>query len=688
MAVRIEAQLSGAGAAAELPEQPDAALGASGGAGAAQELEAGPQAALEVEGALRLELASQAVSLGGIDNFARIDVGADSVHAEGAADVLELVAGRGMAATVSGKSIILTATGGGAGLVIEVVQQLPETGDSGTLYLVPNEGSGDNIYDEYVWLEEADTYELIGTTEADLSDYVTETELEAALSGKADDTDATTTAHGLMSAADKLKLDGIESGAQANTVTGVKGDAESSYRTGNVNLTPSDIGAAEAGDLANYLPIAGGTVTGNLGVQGATTLGSRSGISVGANSVAEGHNAAAEGHYSHAEGDGTKAGGFGSHSEGYYTEADGNYSHAQNLATIAASASQTALGKYNVEDANGTYAAIIGNGTADDSRSNALTVDWSGNVGIAGDVQDLSGNAKYLPLSGGTLTGSVTENDHSFIFKSTDSGYDRDGANPPSAIHPNGYTVVDKDGERVGFMRVNRMTDGRMQMQLTVFNEDSDGNEVSNYLLMSVAKDGTQSIGLPAKPWLAALFPSLMNTVGKFVPLLGDSRESGGYVGLPLPVNYGGTGASNAADARTNLGIGAYGSLTGQSSTLNLSTSAQKIPFSTFSGVGCSASSNGIKVAQAGTYMVWAAAYFTSGFNNDDLPHLIVYKNSTNVYDCNFRIGGTYRVQQAGPVVLALAANDVIYAYAYNQTAARGQIASRTNVGLTVKRIA
>ena len=45
-----------------------------------------------------------------------------------------------------------------------------------------------------------------------------------------------------MSAIDKTKLDGIESGAQKNTVTGVKGNSESSYRTGNINITKTNIG--------------------------------------------------------------------------------------------------------------------------------------------------------------------------------------------------------------------------------------------------------------------------------------------------------------------------------------------------------------------------------------------------------------------------------------------------------------
>lgn len=41
---------------------------------------------------------------------------------------------------------------------------------------------------------------------------------------------------------EKTKLDGIETGAQVNTITGVKGGSESSYRTGNVNITASNIG--------------------------------------------------------------------------------------------------------------------------------------------------------------------------------------------------------------------------------------------------------------------------------------------------------------------------------------------------------------------------------------------------------------------------------------------------------------
>ena len=62
---------------------------------------------------------------------------------------------------------------------------------------------------------------------------------------------ATTTTAGLESAADKAKLDGIEPGAQVNTITGVKGGAETSYRVGEVNITKANIGLGNVDDTAD-----------------------------------------------------------------------------------------------------------------------------------------------------------------------------------------------------------------------------------------------------------------------------------------------------------------------------------------------------------------------------------------------------------------------------------------------------
>lgn len=108
-------------------------------------------------------------------------------------------------------------------------------------------------------------------------------------------------------------------------------------------------------------------------------------------SHAEGSQAYATGVTSHAEGTLTIAEGNSSHAEGARSTASGEFSHAQNMWTIAASQAQTAIGKYNIEDDNNIYALIIGNGTYNSVRSDALRADWSGNVQIDGTLQDLSG---------------------------------------------------------------------------------------------------------------------------------------------------------------------------------------------------------------------------------------------------------------------------------------------------------
>lgn len=103
-------------------------------------------------------------------------------------------------------------------------------------------------------------------------------------------------------------------------------------------------------------------------------------------SHAEGQETTASGYVSHAEGHKTTASGSRSHTEGYSTIASGMSSHAEGYCTIASSKHQHVQGKFNIEDSSNIYADIIGNGTSDTKRSNASTVDWSGNAWFAGDV--------------------------------------------------------------------------------------------------------------------------------------------------------------------------------------------------------------------------------------------------------------------------------------------------------------
>lgn len=125
--------------------------------------------------------------------------------------------------------------------------------------------------------------------------------------------------------------------------------------------------------------------------EGAVTIAS------GLESHAEGNHTTASGTASHAECNYTTASGTSSHAEGSYTTASGSVSHAEGTRTIANHKSQHVFGEYNTADDSaaaasdrGNYVEIVGNGTANDARSNARTLDWSGNEWIAGSLTQAS----------------------------------------------------------------------------------------------------------------------------------------------------------------------------------------------------------------------------------------------------------------------------------------------------------
>lgn len=77
---------------------------------------------------------------------------------------------------INGNVISATGAGGGTGFDAVVVQELPATGQKGIIYLVPKDGTAPDIYDEYVWITATQTFELIGTTQVDLTGYVKNTD--------------------------------------------------------------------------------------------------------------------------------------------------------------------------------------------------------------------------------------------------------------------------------------------------------------------------------------------------------------------------------------------------------------------------------------------------------------------------------------------------------------------------------
>ena len=80
---------------------------------------------------------------------------------------------------INGNIISATGAGGGTGFDAIVVQELPATGQKGIIYLVPKDGQASDIYNEYVWITATNTFELIGSTQVDLTNYATKNELNA-----------------------------------------------------------------------------------------------------------------------------------------------------------------------------------------------------------------------------------------------------------------------------------------------------------------------------------------------------------------------------------------------------------------------------------------------------------------------------------------------------------------------------
>ena len=207
------------------------------------------------------------------------------------------------------------------------------------------------------------------------------------------------------------------------TVTSITGghNVAFDYGTGDSRNTNFDVMDGEDASGGGGLPsIIAGTGTAseifNYDASYNTSTSRASGIMA----HAEGYNTTASGYGAHAEGGSTAARAYLSHAEGSFTEATsdamyshvegsssivkGMISHAEGSGTIAAGSNQHVQGTFNIE--NSTYAHIVGNGTSSSARSNAHTLDWSGNAWYAGSVS-----------AGTTATPAAVVNDNDLTTK-------------------------------------------------------------------------------------------------------------------------------------------------------------------------------------------------------------------------------------------------------------------------------
>ena len=278
---------------------------------------------------------------------------------------------------------------------------------------------------------------------------------------------------------EKNKLAGIAAGAQVNTVTGVKGGAESSFRTGNITISKQNLGLGsventsdankpistatqnaldkKAGKIVageTQRPTSNTTATCGNGAEifndyqertstnfayvesAKKTLPSRGNVASGDYSHAEGYATTASGKYSHAEGYKTTASereahaegcystasGQESHAEGYNTTASGSWSHAEGANTTASGLESHAEGLATTASGDKSHAG--GNGaeaTADAAFAHGYQCKAQGAVSVAWGEQTTANGYQFVcgqhnTVQAGAAVGTQSASDTIFMI--------------------------------------------------------------------------------------------------------------------------------------------------------------------------------------------------------------------------------------------------------------------------------
>ena len=143
------------------------------------------------------------------------------------------------------------------GLSFEVVEELPQSGEEGIIYLVPNE---DETYTEYIWISDEERFEIIGTTDVDLTNYYTKAQVDALIPTNVSDltNDAgyitQTTADSTYATQTVVNQEiaaRIQGDVDINTALGTKADKSDTYTKAQVDTAlalKQDASTAFSGD--------------------------------------------------------------------------------------------------------------------------------------------------------------------------------------------------------------------------------------------------------------------------------------------------------------------------------------------------------------------------------------------------------------------------------------------------------
>lgn len=256
----------------------------------------------------------------------------------------------------------------------KIVDELPEAGDPGILYLVMNEAG--TAYTSYIYAND----KWVKLAVIDFSKYVP---ITRKVNEKALDTDIVLTA--------------TDIGGRDTQATGQDSHAEGIRSKATGNFSHAEGVDCNAKEHASHAEGWFATASGD-------------------SSHAEGRGTTASGTQSHVEGTRSTASGAASHAEGAATTAAGVRSHAEGSGTIANGRDQHVQGRFNVVDNDNKFADIVGNGSSEGLetvRSNAYALDWDGNLYLKGGVYvncnaDSTGGTK-LSLDVDSIMGAIKD---------------------------------------------------------------------------------------------------------------------------------------------------------------------------------------------------------------------------------------------------------------------------------------
>lgn len=119
----------------------------------------------------------------------------------------------------------------------------------------------------------------------------------------------------------------------------------------------------------------------------------------------------------------------------------------------------------------------------------------------------------------------------------------------------------------------------------------------------------------------------------------------------------------------------------------SLTTTSTVVPLTTYTaklGNNLTVVNNGVKCEKDGWVLIAAEGYFSGGFTANDIAHLVIRVNSTDLTNAAIRLPSTYIYCSIAPQLYHVTAGTMLYLYAYNQTAARGYITKTYGTWLNV----